>query len=136
MTLTHPILIVEDDPNDAFFLRRAFSKLGKGPSVWVCVDAKEAKERLGTTPSVAGRQPPRLIVLDLALPDESGLSFLRWLKTSEAWRGIPVAVLTGSDHPQDRDLALALGATVFCKKPQSLDGFGSVVESILTKTAS
>lgn len=132
MTSMGHILVIEDDPNDAYYLRRAFSKLGFGPAVWVAIDAQEAKARLL---SGASDQVPSLIVLDLTLPGEGGFVFLEWLKSSEAWAGIPVTVLTGSSHPEDRTRALALGAKDFYVKPPGWEALLRVVEAILSGPA-
>jgi CheY-like chemotaxis protein len=106
------VLVVDDDPNDAFFLRRAFSQDGLRASVWVAVDGGEARTRL-TPPSVK----PDLMILDLSLPDEDGLSVLRWLKTEPELKSLPVIVLTASGDPKDRERALALGAAAYMVKP-------------------
>lgn len=67
------VLVVEDDPQDAFFLRRAFSKAGLRATVWVAVDGGEARARLAPpTPT------PDLVILDLSLPGEGGLRAV-WL---------------------------------------------------------
>jgi CheY-like chemotaxis protein len=129
MTLNGDILVVEDDPNDAYFLRRAFSKLGLGPALWVAIDAEEAKKRL------LNDQAPALIVLDLTLPGEGGFALLEWLKSSPEWNSIPVAVLTGSSHPEDRARALTLGAKDFYSKPQASADLLRVVEAILSGPA-
>ena len=106
------VLVVEDDPHDAYFLRRAFSKAGLRASVWVSVDGGEARTRL-TPPSVK----PDLMILDLSLPDEDGLSVLRWLKADPELKSLPVIVLTASSDPKDRERALAQGAAAYLVKP-------------------
>ncbi|GAA6131532.1 response regulator [Halopseudomonas sabulinigri] len=55
-----------------------------------------------------------LILLDLQLPDSSGLALLQKLRSEDAM--VPVAVLTASNSPSDLDAALQLGAAGFISK--------------------
>ena len=57
---------------------------------------------------------PDLVILDIMLPDVSGIEILKAIKAS---KGIPVIMLSGKNSPQDIELAKAQGADDFAPKP-------------------
>lgn len=71
-----------------------------------------------------------VVVLDLNLPDIDGFEVLRWLKTNEATRPIPVVVLTTTDDPKDVDRCYALGGNVFMTKPVGYDSFSEAIRKL------
>ena len=70
----------------------------------------EAIERL----SVA---PVDLVLLDLNMPDVHGLEVLRFVRSHQAFREIPVVVLTTRGDEESREAALSGGATLYLTKP-------------------
>ncbi|MGX1325205.1 two-component system OmpR family response regulator [Bradyrhizobium sp. USDA 377] len=107
MTTPH-ILVVDDDPK----IRSGLAKfLGQqGLRVSVASDGKQFRERLASSRL-------DLIVLDVMLPDESGLSLLR---QTQADNPIPVILLTAVAEETDRVIGLELGAEDYVCKPFSL----------------
>jgi two-component system, OmpR family, response regulator len=63
------------------------------------------------------RQPADLIVLDLNMPEEDGLSIVRWVKQHMA---VPIIMLTATASPIDRVVGLELGADDYLAKPCEL----------------
>src|SRR5687768_8492197 len=61
--------------------------------------------------------PVSLIILDLNMPDMHGLEVLRFLKSHEQLRKIPVVVVTTKSDEESRNSALAAGASRFLNKP-------------------
>ncbi len=92
------ILIVEDDPSFAQILRDLAREMN-----FQCVAASTASEAV----ALAAQFSPSAVVLDVGLPDNSGLTVLDRLKTDARTRHIPVHIISGTDHSQT---ALALGA--------------------------
>ncbi len=99
------ILVVEDDPTFAGILADLAGELEFHPYV-----AHDGERGL----AMAREHRPSGIVLDLGLPDRSGLSVLDALKHDPATRHIPVHVISAADHTQ---AALAMGATGYAIKP-------------------
>jgi two-component system, OmpR family, phosphate regulon response regulator PhoB len=62
---------------------------------------------------------PELVLLDLNMPGMSGLDVCAVVKSDERLYGTKVVVLTGSDSPEDREQAMALGADDYFVKPFS-----------------
>ena len=99
------ILIVEDDLSFAKIMRDLARELQ-----FKAVIAETAEEGL----RVAAQHRPSAIVLDVGLPDRSGLSVLDALKHSPATRHIPVHMISAADHTQ---AALEMGAAGYAIKP-------------------
>jgi CheY-like chemotaxis protein/signal transduction histidine kinase/CHASE3 domain sensor protein len=99
------ILLVEDDPAFAMILRDLVREMG-----FQCVAAASANDGL----IAAGRYLPSAILLDVNLPDHSGLGVLDRLKRDPRTRHIPVHMLSVSDYKRE---ALELGAIGYALKP-------------------
>jgi DNA-binding response OmpR family regulator len=81
---------------------------------------------------VMAKQAPDLIVLDLNMPEEDGLSIIRALKQQS---GIPVIMLTGTASPIDRVVGLELGADDYIAKPCELRELLARIRSVLRRSA-
>jgi len=111
-----PLLVVEDSPDDAAFIRRAFEKANlKNPLVLVS-DAEGAEAFLLGKSPYEGRILPAMILLDLRLPGRSGLEILQWLRKQKDFSLIPVVVLSGSEDPAIVNRAYECGATSYVSK--------------------
>jgi CheY-like chemotaxis protein/signal transduction histidine kinase/CHASE3 domain sensor protein len=99
------ILLVEDDPAFAMILRDLVREMG-----FQCVAAASATDGL----NAAAQYLPSAILLDVNLPDHSGLGVLDRLKRDPRTRHIPVHMLSVSDYKRE---ALELGAIGYALKP-------------------
>lgn len=79
---------------------------------------------------LAGRRPD-LIVLDLNMPEEDGLSVIRFLK--EKFAQLPVIMLTATASPIDRIVGLELGADDYIAKPVELRELVARIRSVLRR---
>ncbi len=66
---------------------------------------------------------PTLILLDLKMPKVSGLEVLRFIKTSETLRMIPVVVLSSSRELRDLEECYQIGANAYVVKPMEYADF-------------
>jgi DNA-binding NtrC family response regulator len=113
------ILIVDDEPAARYGLRRAL----------------EAKYRVVEEESVAGartaiaRENPDLILLDVVMPDEDGLSFLKWLR--EQGNELPVLMVSALDTAKTAVEALQLGAADYLVKGFELEELRQRVANLL-----
>ena len=103
------ILVIEDDPRFAAILRDVAHELG-----FQCVVAPTAGEGL----QAAATYRPSAILLDVNLPDHSGLGVLDQLKRSATTRHIPVHMMSVTDYRQE---ARGLGAIGYALKPVKRD---------------
>src|SRR5512141_2580399 len=83
------ILHVEDDANDAFFVKRALDKAALGVTVVRVCDGEEALEYLAGTGAFSDRTVwpvPQAVLLDLKMPILSGFDVLMWLRRRSEYR--------------------------------------------------
>ena len=64
-------------------------------------------------------QPVQAVVLDLNMPDMHGLDVLRFLRSHDEYRSLPVMILTTRGDATSRDAALEAGASAYMTKPFS-----------------
>lgn len=124
-----PILLIEDNPDDAELTTRAFAKSGFANEVVVLADGEECLAAL--LPEEGGpRFAPSLILLDINLPKINGLQVLRRLRQDERSRHLTVVMLTTS--AEDRDLvdSYRFGANSFVRKPLSFVQFEALVRTL------
>ncbi len=79
-----------------------------------------------------GREKPDLIVLDLNMPEEDGLSIIRSLKQDSR---VPIIMLTATASPIDRVVGLELGADDYLAKPCELRELVARIRSVLRRSA-
>jgi signal transduction histidine kinase/CheY-like chemotaxis protein/HAMP domain-containing protein len=82
------VLVVEDEPMTREMLRRTLGKEG-----WTVIEAENGRAALERV----AEDPPALILLDLMMPEMGGFQFVAELRKNEAWRAIPVIVVTAKD---------------------------------------
>lgn len=122
MSLQFDILLVEDDENDVFFLKRAFKEAEILNPLRVARDGQEAIDYLAGIGEFADRTRyplPCLMILDLKMPNKTGLEVLHWLREQPILRSIPVILFSSSAHRYDIERAYRLGANAFVVKPSS-----------------
>ncbi|MGX8698752.1 MAG: response regulator transcription factor [bacterium] len=77
----------------------------------------EGFERPGAFREAAEREAPELVLLDIMLPEEDGLSVLRWLRARRETQAVPVLMLTAKGSEYDRVEGLDAGADDYIVKP-------------------
>ncbi|MDD1727266.1 MAG: response regulator, partial [Methanothrix sp.] len=75
---------------------------------------------------------PQLILLDINLPDISGMDLLRRIKNDEGLHQIPVVILTMSNEDQDIQKSYDLGASSYLVKPISNEALMLVIEKLFS----
>src|SRR5580704_17734612 len=96
------ILLVEDNPSDIALTERALKKAGVANRIVVAEDGHAALEYLlGGDAGKDGWVQPLLILLDLNLPQVSGLEVLQRIRAEPRTRRLPVVILTTSNEPKE-----------------------------------
>lgn len=114
------ILLVEDDENDVLFAQLAMEDAEVTTPVQVVQTGQEAINYLIGKGEYADRQRyplPSLILLDLKLPNVSGLEVLKWLRQQSDLPPLPVIALTSSDDEEDIRRCYQHGVNAFVVKP-------------------
>ena len=133
MNATQPsatiVVLLEDDPNDVFFVRRAFEKAQIANPILAFNSAEEARRYLE---ELRPFTPPALFILDITLAGgETGIAFLRWLREQASPLGsTPTMMLTGSERRSEQDEAEMLGSIHFLHKPVTEKAILSAVQSL------
>jgi CheY-like chemotaxis protein len=128
-----PILLVEDNPDDVFFLKRAFAATQITAPLVVLSDGSAAIEYLAGTARYADRLQhplPALMLLDLKLPRASGFDVLDWVRRQPALKRLPIVVLTSSKHDDDVNRAYDLGVNSYIVKPSGLSQIAEVARQV------
>jgi CheY-like chemotaxis protein len=114
------ILIADDDPDFVMLMKAAFEEAHAENPIHVAEDSSQAQKYLKYEPPYEDRAAfpiPSLIVLDLRLPPHDGIPLLRWIRQQPWLDGLPVVILTGSEFPNQEEVALRSGANAYFIKP-------------------
>ncbi|RUA03244.1 MAG: response regulator, partial [Deltaproteobacteria bacterium] len=71
------------------------------------------------------RDPPEVMVIDLKMPDISGMELLK--KVKRTWSEIEVVVLTGHGSDADRETCLNMGAFAYLQKPVEIEELNKMI---------
>ena len=128
------ILHVEDDYDDAFFVRRAFELASERYTFHRVEDGQGAIDYLKGAGLYADRERwprPDAVLLDLKLPIKSGFDVLEWARSRLEYKDLPVIVLTSSNQPEDVQRAMELGATSYLNKSVSSQNVIQMLEELV-----
>jgi DNA-binding response OmpR family regulator len=105
------VLVADDEPHIGRIIKM---KLEQGPfRVTLAYDGREALQTLEREPDIG------LVLLDLMMPELSGLDVLARMRADERWRDVPTIILTAAGQEQQHRSAMEIGATDFMTKPFS-----------------
>ena len=119
----HTILHLDDNPDDARFVRLALQRVGVITPVQTVSDSARAQCYLSGQGCFADSETypqPVLILLDL-IANRSGLEFLAWLRQQPALKRLPAVVLTSCRDAADINRAYELGCNSYLVKPVSFN---------------
>ena len=116
------VLVIEDHELNLKLLARLLELEGH---------AVRAADSLAEAERALAEEEPAMIVLDLNLPDGSGLELTRRLKSHPRTAAIPIVACTAAVLPSDEDRALQAGCDAFVGKPIDVRSFSTIVSSML-----
>jgi len=118
------ILLVEDNEINRDMLSRRLER--RGYQVAIALDGEQGV-------SMAGLEPPDLILMDMSLPVLDGWEAARLLKAAPETRAIPIIALTAHAMVGDREKAIESGCDDYDTKPVEFQRLLEKIETILTK---
>jgi CheY-like chemotaxis protein len=128
------VLLVEDDLNDIFIVKRAFKITNLPTPLQVVTDGQDAISYLRGEGKYADRNAfplPHLIVMDIRMPRRTGFEVLEWVKSSDQpLRRIPIVIVSSSKNPADINRAYELGANAYMVKPMNFRDVEHLFETI------
>lgn len=104
------VVLIEDEPNIIEAIRFLLTR--EGWTVDTHSDGADAVD-------VIRAAKPDLLILDLMLPNKSGMEILRDLRETEGFEKLPILMLTAKGQARDRDMAEKAGVSRFMTKPFS-----------------
>ena len=115
------ILVVEDDPDIRNLIADYLS--AQGFTVDVASDGQTARAQLAA-------QLPRLVILDIGLPGEDGLSIARYVREQ---LDIGIIIVSGPNEPIDRIVGLEMGSDDYLTKPFDIRELKARVKNVLRR---
>jgi two-component system cell cycle response regulator DivK len=116
------VLIVEDNELNMKLFHDLLDAQG-----YETLQTREGLEAL----SIAREQRPDLILMDIQLPEISGLEVTKWLKEDEELAGIPVVAVTAFAMKGDEERIRQGGCEAYISKPISVTGFLETIRRLL-----
>ena len=116
------VLVVEDNPTNLMLVTAVLRRAGYATTA--AGSADEARRELA-------RETPSLILMDVQLPGQDGLSLAGQLKTDPATRAIPIVALTAHAMEEHRQRAIAVGCDGYIAKPINTRTFVDELEAVL-----
>jgi CheY-like chemotaxis protein len=126
------IIMIEDDEGHARLIERNIRRSGVNNQIVPFRNGTEALEYLlGADGSgIVHKGRALLILLDLNLPDMTGIEILRLLKENRYLKSSPVVVLTTTDDSQEVKRCYELGCNVYITKPVHYDSFANAIRQL------
>lgn len=126
------IVMIEDDEGHARLIERNIRRAGVTNEIVPFANGTTALEYLfgpdGTGVSNARRA--LLVLLDLNLPDTTGVAILEKLKSNQHLKRSPVVILTTTDDEREIQRCYDLGANVYITKPVNYEGFANAIRQL------
>ncbi len=126
------ILLVEDDPGHARLIEKNVRRAGVNNAIVPFTDGTSAMAYLFGKTAAGARTAGHalLVLLDLNLPDMSGIDILKAIKEDEHIRRVPVVVLTTTDDKVEIQRCYDLGCNVYITKPVDYEGFATAIRQL------
>jgi CheY-like chemotaxis protein len=124
MTARRAILLVEDNQDDLFLMKRALRSARIVNPLIVVQTGQEAMDYLGGTGKFADRDSypiPAAVFIDLKLPFVFGHEVLAWIRRRKEFESLVVIVLTSSNEASDLNRCYSLGANSYLIKPPTAE---------------
>ena len=120
MSINRAILLVEDNKDDVFLMKRALQGAHIQNPVIVVETGQEAIDYLSGTGKFSEQDDypaPAVVFLDLKLPFVFGHEVLAWIRRRKEFESLVVIVLTSSNEASDLSRCYSLGANSYLVKP-------------------
>ncbi len=127
MKTLRSILLIEDDQVDALTVKRAFKELNIENNLVVVSNGEQAFDYLKSN-----KNNPGYILLDLNMPRQNGIEFLKLIKKDIRLKKIPIIVLTTSTEESDLMECYNLSVAGYMIKPVNYKKFVEIINAINT----
>lgn len=126
------IVMIEDDEGHARLIEKNIRRAGVSNQIEAFADGSSALAYLlgadGSGEVSKGRH--MLVLLDLNLPDMTGIEILKRIKDNMHLKRVPVVVLTTTDDSREIQRCYDVGANVYITKPVNYEGFANAIRQL------
>jgi CheY-like chemotaxis protein len=124
MDLQKTVMIIEDEPDAA----EMFAEMMR-------VNGFRVLKMFSSAPAIPmiAQEKPDVIILDIMMPDISGLEVLRYMRREPDLKSIPVIVVSAKSMPSDIKVGIEAGASMYLTKPVGFLDLKQAVEQVLHK---
>jgi CheY-like chemotaxis protein len=132
MTLPVKIVMIEDDEGHARLIERNIRRSGVNNEIIPFANGTDAVSYLfGPDGSGIGHKDQALLILlDLNLPDMTGIEILKRIKDNSHIKCTPVVVLTTTDDEHEIKRCYELGCNVYITKPVNYENFANAIRQL------
>ena len=118
------VIVVEDEPDAA----ELFAEMMR-------VSGFRVLKTYSSTPAISliAKEHPDVVILDIMMPDISGLEVLRFMRRESQLKDIPVIVVSARSMPSDIKEGLEAGATIYLTKPVGYLDLKKAVDQVVQK---
>jgi CheY-like chemotaxis protein len=130
-----PVVVIDDEPDDLFFLRRLFDKGGVKNPVVTFLDSEDSMSFLSATLVISRKVPeftPCVLFTDIKMPKLDGFELVKWIRKHRELDELTVVVMSSSDNPDDVELAQKLGADRYLLKYPSPETLAELIADAAT----
>ena len=125
------IVMIEDDEGHARLIEKNIRRAGVNNEIRHFMEGTAALQYLFDAPEGPARNGPALVLLDLNLPDMSGIDILQKMKAPDSpLKRTPVVVLTTTDDKVEIERCYDLGANVYITKPVNYETFAQAIRQL------
>jgi CheY-like chemotaxis protein len=124
------IVMIEDDEGHARLIERNIRRAGIFNDIRHFTDGSSALHYLENDNSGPSLNGPALVLLDLNLPDMSGIDILARVKSNDRLKRTPVVVLTTTDDKVEIQRCYDLGCNVYITKPVNYESFADAIRQL------
>ncbi|CVI63966.1 response regulator [Agrobacterium salinitolerans] len=126
------IVMIEDDEGHARLIEKNVRRAGVNNEIVPFTLGAEALDYIlgESRDGLVSKDRYLLVLLDLNLPDMSGINILEQIKSNEYTRRLPVVVLTTTDDETEIQKCYDLGANVYITKPVDYEGFATAIKNL------
>ena len=126
------IVMIEDDEGHARLIEKNIRRAGVSNEIKAFSDGTSALDfLLGADRTGAVRKGDALLILlDLNLPDMTGIDILKAVKANPHIRATPIVVLTTTDDQREIERCYELGASVYVVKPVNYENFANAIRQL------
>lgn len=116
------VAVVDDEPDTNEMIAEMIRL--SGHEVLRCLDGRSAVKLIS-------KEIPDLVVLDVMMPDLSGMDVLRFMRSDPRLKHIPVLLLSARSRPEDIQEGMRAGAALYLTKPVTFGEVKSALQSLI-----